>query len=323
MTSGGDCPGLNAAIRAVVRRALKIYRFKVIGFRKAWEGLLEGDYFEMDYPHVSGILHLGGTILHTTRKNLLEKPGNLERCVEKLEELGLDGLVILGGDGSAYWALELHKLWPRVVLIPKTIDNDVWGTKYSIGFDTAINVATEALDRLHTTAESHDRVFVVNVMGRATGWVALMAGMAGGADVIVIPEFPLPEDAVLRYIDSRRKRGKTFSIVVVAEGVHYLKQKEGESVSMYLARIIEEGLGITSRTVKLDYVLRGGSPTAFDRLLATRMGSAAVDLLARYEFGNMTALVGDEIVPVPLGEVVGRVKRVSDELWRMAKVFFG
>ena len=227
MTGGGDCPGLNAAIRAVVRRAIRVYGYRVIGFRRAWEGILEDDWVEMDIGSVSGILPLGGTILHTTRMNPFEDPEKAERVVAKLEELGLSALICLGGDGTHHLLYELHKRWPRVIGIPKTIDNDVWGTRFSIGFDTAVNVATEAIDRLHSTAESHERVMVVNVMGRRTGWIALWAGTAGGADVIVIPEHPLPEEEVLKLLAARRARGRNFSIVVVAEGVHYLKQREG------------------------------------------------------------------------------------------------
>lgn len=323
MTSGGDCPGLNAALRAIVRRAKKDHGLSVVGFMRAWEGLLEGDFFEMDFQHVSGILPLGGTILHTTRKNLLEKPGTMEKVLAQLDEMGLDGLIIIGGDGTLHWAWQLHKRWPKVVVIPKTIDNDVWGTRYSIGFDTAVSVAVEALDRLHTTAESHDRVFVVDVMGRATGWVAIHAGIAGGADVIVIPEHPLSESEVAEIVDERRARGKSFSIIIVAEGVHYVGMKEGDSVASYLARRVESGLGISARTVKLDYVLRGGTPTSYDRLLATRMGFTAVDLLVKGRFGKMTALRGTQIATIPMERVVGRVNRVDESLWEMARTFFG
>jgi len=323
MTSGGDCPGLNAALRAIVRRAKKDYGLTVVGFMRAWEGLLEGDFFEMDYRHVSGILPLGGTILHTTRKNLLEKPGTMEKVLARLDEIGLDGLVIIGGDGTLHWAWRLHERWPRVVAIPKTIDNDVWGTRYSIGFDTAVSIAVEALDRLHTTAESHDRVFVVDVMGRATGWIAIHAGIAGGADVIVIPEHPLSEAEVIGIVDERRGRGKTFSIIIVAEGVHYTAMKEGDNVTRYLAKRVESELGISARTVKLDYVLRGGTPTSYDRLLATRMGFTAVDLLVQGRFGTMTALRGTMIATVPMARVVGRINRVDETLWAMARTFFG
>ncbi|MGB9589273.1 MAG: 6-phosphofructokinase [Candidatus Hydrothermia bacterium] len=323
MTSGGDCPGLNAALRAIVRRAKKDYSLTVIGFMRAWEGLLEGEFFEMDYRHVSGILPLGGTILHTTRKNLLEKPGTMDKVLARLDEPGLDGLIIIGGDGTLHWAWQLHRRWPRVVAIPKTIDNDVWGTRYSIGFDTAVSVAVEALDRLHTTAESHDRVFVVDVMGRATGWIAIHAGIAGGADVIVIPEHPLREDEILQIVDERRARGKSFSIIIVAEGVHYVGMRDRNSVTAYLAGLIESGLGISARTVKLDYVLRGGTPTSYDRLLATRMGFTAVDLLVAGKFGVMTSLRGTQIASVPIQRVVGRINRVDENLWAMARTFFG
>lgn len=323
MTSGGDCPGLNAALRAIVRRAKKDHGLTVIGFMRAWEGLLEGDFFEMDYRHVSGILPLGGTILHTTRKNLLEKPGTMDRVLARLDEIGLDGLIIIGGDGTLHWAWQLHRRWPKVIAIPKTIDNDVWGTRYSIGFDTAVSVAVEALDRLHTTAESHDRVFVVDVMGRATGWIAIHAGIAGGADVIIIPEHPLSENEVTEIVDERRARGKSFSIIIVAEGVHYVAMKEGDAVAPYLARLIESRLGISARTVKLDYVLRGGTPTSYDRLLATRMGFTAVDLLVNGRFGMMTALRGTQIASVPIQRVVGRINRVDESLWSMARTFFG
>jgi 6-phosphofructokinase 1 len=323
MTSGGDCPGLNAALRAIVRRAKKDYGLSVIGFMRAWEGLLEGEFFEMDFRHVSGILPLGGTILHTTRKNLLERPGNMENVLARLDEIALDGLIIIGGDGTLHWAWQVHRRWPKVVFIPKTIDNDVWGTRYSIGFDTAVSVAVEALDRLHTTAESHDRVFVVEVMGRATGWIAIHAGIAGGADVIVIPEHPLREDEVLRIVDERRSRGKSFSIIIVAEGVHYVAMREKDNAASYLARKVESELGISARTVKLDYVLRGGTPTSYDRLLATRMGFTAVDFLVQGKFGKMTALRGTQIASVPIQRVVGRINRVDETLWAMARTFFG
>ncbi len=323
MTSGGDCPGLNAAIRAVVRKAKKMHDMRVIGFVHAWEGLLDGNYFEMDYKHVSGILPLGGTVLHTTRKNLLEKPGNMDKVLAELDKIGLDAMIITGGDGTMRWAWELHKRWPRVVAIPKTIDNDVWGTRYSIGFDTAVSVAVEALDRLHTTAESHDRVFVVSVMGRATGWIAVHSGVAGGADAVVIPEFPMRVQEVLDIVSARRARGKTFSIVVVAEGVHYVAQKEGQSATEFIAQKVQQELGVSSRTVKLDYVLRGGTPTSYDRILATRMGVAAVDLVNQEKFGFMTSLRCSAIEPFPIEETVDRIKRVDEQLWQSAKVFFG
>ncbi len=247
----------------------------------------------------------------------------MDRVLARLDEMGLDGLIVIGGDGTLHWAWQLHRRWPKVVAIPKTIDNDVWGTRYSIGFDTAVSVAVEALDRLHTTAESHDRVFVVDVMGRATGWIAIHAGIAGGADVIVIPEHPLSEDEVTEIVDERRARGKSFSIIIVAEGVHYVAMKEGDAVAPYLARLIESRLGISARTVKLDYVLRGGTPTSYDRLLATRMGFTAVDLLVNGRFGVMTALRGTQIASVPIQRVVGRINRVDESLWAMARTFFG
>jgi 6-phosphofructokinase 1 len=341
LTGGGDCPGLNAVIRAVVRRTGQDYGGDVLGISHGWAGLVEGDAERLDLRSVSGILPKGGTILGTSRTNPFKMERGVERIKENLEKLKIDALIAVGGEDTLGVAAKLFDLGVKVVGVPKTIDNDLSGTDYTFGFDTAINVATEAIDRLHSTAESHNRVMVVEVMGRHTGWIAVEAGMAGGADVVLIPEIPISVDEVCKLIVQRHDRGKDFSIVVVAEGAKF-QDKDCEErtvvqdeklddfghvrlggIGAILANAIEERTGYESRYTVLGHIQRGGTPTAFDRVLGTRFGVAAADLVEKGEFGKMVSLQGNKICTVDLREAVGELKTVDMELYEMAKIFFG
>jgi 6-phosphofructokinase 1 len=339
LTGGGDCPGLNAVIRAVVHRATKAYGWSVLGFRHGWRGLLQSEVEELDLKKVSGILPRGGTILGTSRTNPYQEPGGESRIRQELAGRGVDVLIVVGGEDTLGVAVKLHQAGVRLVGIPKTIDNDVNGTDYTFGFDTALSIATEAIDRLHTTAESHDRVIVVEVMGRHAGWIALQAGVAGGADMILIPEYPISLEEVCDAIRRRHDRGKNFSIIVVAEGAR-LRDVEGAPVQVQserrdafghvrlggigatLADRIEERTGFESRYSVLGHIQRGGTPSAFDRFLGTRFGVAAVDLAHREGFGRMVAIRGMKIVDVPIAEAVGSLKTVDREFYELAQVFF-
>ncbi len=343
LTGGGDCPGLNAAIRAIVRKAISS-GYETIGIRNGWKGLMSLDIFPLDLNNISGILPRGGTILGTSRTNPYKHPDGEKRILENLENEKIDVVIAIGGEDTLSVAYKLHKAGVNIVGIPKTIDNDVRGTDYSIGFDTAVNIAMEAIDRVHTTAESHNRVAVVEVMGRHTGWIALYAGLAGGADVILIPEKPFDIDHVCRVIEKRHARGKNFSIVVVAEGAKFKVEehvdKDGTlivqdlrvdefghvrlgGIGNLVADQIEKRTGMEARATILGHIQRGGSPTAFDRILATRFGVKAIELIEERKFGVMTALQGSEIVEVELSEVVGGLKTVNPELFEIAEVFFG
>jgi len=343
LTGGGDCPGLNAAIRSVVRKALSSGH-ETIGIRYGWKGLMALDTFTLDLNNISGILPRGGTILGTSRTNPYKHPDGEKMIIENLEKAGIDALVAIGGEDTLSVAYKLYKAGVNVVGIPKTIDNDVRGTDYSIGFDTAVNIATEAIDRIHTTAESHNRVAVVEVMGRHTGWIALYSGIAGGADVILIPEKPFDIDQVCKIIEKRHARGKNFSIVVVAEGAKFKVEehvdKDGTlivqdlrvdefghvrlgGIGNLVADQIEKRTGMEARATILGHIQRGGSPTAFDRILATRFGIKAVELINERKFGVMTALQGNTVIEVELYEVVGGLKTVNPELFEIAEVFFG
>ncbi len=343
LTGGGDCPGLNAAIRSVVRKALASGH-ETIGIRYGWKGLMTLDTFTLDLNNISGILPRGGTILGTSRTNPYKHPDGEKTILENLEKAKIDALVAIGGEDTLSVAYKLHKAGVNIVGIPKTIDNDVRGTDYSIGFDTAVNIATEAIDRIHTTAESHNRVAIVEVMGRHTGWIALYSGLAGGADVILIPEKPFDIDQVCKIIEKRHARGKNFSIVVVAEGAKFKVEehvdKDGTlivqdlrvdefghvrlgGIGNLIADQIEKRTGMEARATILGHIQRGGSPTAFDRILATRFGVKAVELINEKRFGVMTALQGNDIVDVELYEVVGGLKTVNPELFEIAEVFFG
>jgi ATP-dependent phosphofructokinase / diphosphate-dependent phosphofructokinase len=341
LTGGGDCPGLNAVIRAVTRRLLD-KDAEVVGVREGWRGLVDGLFQPLEYREISGILHRGGTILGTSRTNPYKSEGGVERVLSTFAEEGLDALVAIGGEDTLGVAASLHKEhgFP-VVGVPKTIDNDLSATDYTFGFDTAVFIATEAIDRLHTTAESHNRVMVVEVMGRHTGWIAVMSGIAGGADMILIPEQPVTVEQACADLKHRHERGKDFSIVVVSEG-YELTYESGErravaqqaeldqfghvrlgGVGDALARDIEERTGYETRVTVLGHVQRGGSPTPRDRVLATRFGLQAADLVEQERWGRMAALHGDEIVDVALEEATRELKQVPERWYRVARAFFG
>jgi phosphofructokinase-like protein len=342
LTGGGDCPGLNAVIRAVTRRSLA-RGHTILGIREGWRGLVDGRLMELGPREISGILPRGGTILGTTRTNPYKTDGGVEKVLENFRAQELDALVAIGGEDTLGVASRLfaeHDF--PVVGVPKTIDNDLSATDYTFGFDTAVFIATEAIDRLHTTAESHNRVMVVEVMGRHTGWIAVMSGIAGGADVILIPEQPITVEEACDDLRRRHERGKDFSIVVVSEG-YELTYESGEKrqvaqeapatdqfghvrlggVGEQLAREIEERTGFESRVTVLGHVQRGGSPTPRDRVLATRYGLKAADLVDEGSFGTMAALQGDEIVSVPLEAAVAELKTVPPHWFDVAKAFFG
>lgn len=337
LTGGGDCPGLNPVIRAVVRKAL-IEGYEIVGIKNGWKGLIENDTMPLDIGAVSGILPKGGTILGTSRTNPYKKEGDLSKLKDSFKKIGLDALVAVGGEDTLGVASKLVKDGiANIVGVPKTIDNDLSATDYTFGFDTALNVAMECIDRLHTTAESHHRIIVAEVMGRHAGWIAIEAGIAGGADVILIPEIPIDLDEVCEIIKKRHARGKTFSIVVVAEGAQF---KDGTMVTQEqkldafghvrlggigenLADLIEKRTGFETRVSVLGHIQRGGTPTAFDRVLGTRLGVKAVELIKNKKFGRMVALAGIKIVDVPLEEAVKALKTVDMELYDIAKVFFG
>jgi phosphofructokinase-like protein len=338
LTGGGDVPGLNAAIRAVTRRAIE-YGYEVVGIRNGWAGLLEGQTEPLTLKNVSGILHVGGTILGTSRTNPLKREGGVEKCLEEAKKLGLNAVVAIGGDDTLGVAAAVSKAGLPAVGIPKTMDNDVAETDYCIGFNTAVAIVAEACDRLHTTADAHHRVLVVEVMGRDAGWVATVGGLAGGADLILIPEQPCSLDEICNHISHRCEvQKKGFSIVVVAEGADvYEVGGEGEQgktdefghvrldrrdIARNLAKAIEDRTGCESRSVVLGHLQRGGSPTVFDRVLATRLGVKAVDLIREGKFGNMVAIQGNRLVAVPLARVAGKNKTVDLELYELAKVFY-
>jgi phosphofructokinase-like protein len=336
LTGGGDCPGLNAVIRAVGRRVL-VRGGDVVGFLDGWKGLVEGLSVPLGPREISGLLPRGGTIIGTSRTNPYKVEGGVERVRATFEREGLDALVAIGGEdtlGVATRLYEEHEF--PVVGVPKTIDNDLSATDYTFGFDTAVFVATEAIDRLHTTAESHNRVMVVEVMGRHTGWIAVMSGIAGGADVILIPEHPISVDEACDDIRRRHERGKDFSIVVVSEGYELDGANEPGDVDQFghvrlsergvgaaLAHEIERRTGYETRVTVLGHVQRGGSPTPRDRVLATRYGLKAADLVEERKFGRMAALQGDRIVDVPLKDATAELKTVPDDWYAVAKAFFG
>jgi ATP-dependent phosphofructokinase / diphosphate-dependent phosphofructokinase len=334
LTGGGDCPGLNAAIRAVVRSAVGTYDCEVLGFRDGWRGVMSGDAREMTHGAVQGILHRGGTILGSSGANPFHEDG-VDRVRETVRRLELDGIVAIGGDGTLGAAGGLTEVGIPVIGIPKTIDNDLSGTDSCIGFATAVQVATDAIDRLHTTAESHNRLMLVEVMGRSAGWIALAAGLAGGADMILIPEQPFEIETIAAHLRRRHARGHSFSIVVVAEGAapapgqmelpEYPTDERGFTrfggIANVLAPVLEHATGSETRVTVLGHVQRGGSPVAADRILASRFGHAAVDLAARGGWGRMVGLRGTEILDVPLADVA-KVRPVPAELYRVAEAFF-
>ena len=336
LTGGGDCPGLNPVIRAITRRAIQA-GIMAIGIRKGWKGLIQADPMPLTLDSVSGILHRGGTILGTSRTNPYKKPEDAKQVIANIQKLQLDALIPIGGEDTLGVATRLKKDGQKVVGVPKTIDNDLSATDFTFGFDTAVNIAMEAIDRLHTTAESHHRIMVAEVMGRHAGWIAIYAGIAGGADVVLIPEEPIDVDAACDIIRKRHARGKDFSIVVVAEGAQFkdksLVAQEGRldefghmrlgGIGDQLGKLIEKRTGYETRVTVLGHIQRGGSPTAFDRVLGTRFGVKAVELVLEGTFGVMVSLQGSKIVGVPIEEGTGALKTVDRELYNIAKIFFG
>ncbi|WP_327009101.1 6-phosphofructokinase [Dactylosporangium sp. NBC_01737] len=336
LTGGGDCPGLNAVIRAVVRKGISTYGHEFVGFRDGWRGPLEGNTRELGIAQVRGILPRGGTILGSSRTNPFKIDGGVERIKSNLAELGIDALVAIGGEDTLGVAAKLTDLGVNVVGVPKTIDNDLGATDYTFGFDTAVNIAMEAIDRLHTTAESHHRTLVVEVMGRHAGWIALHAGLAGGANVILLPERQFDVEQVAGYVE-KRFQTQYSPIVVVAEGAQPL---DGQMVThnqeldafghvrlggigQWLAEQLEAKTGKEARTVVLGHIQRGGTPTAFDRVLATRFGLGAIDAVHEGDFGKMVALQSTDIVRVPLADATRELKTVPVERYTEAEVFFG
>jgi phosphofructokinase-like protein len=336
LTGGGDCPGLNAVIRGVVRKGVSEYGYDFVGFRDGWRGPLEGQTVELGIQQVRGILPRGGTILGSSRTNPFKIEGGVERIKDNLEQLGVDALVAIGGEDTLGVATKLTDLGVHVVGVPKTIDNDLNATDYTFGFDTAVNIAMEAIDRLHTTAESHHRALVVEVMGRHAGWIALHSGLAGGANVILIPEVPFDIEQVCAHVESRFETNYA-PIIVVAEGATpkegTMALQSGEldafghvrlgGIGDMLAKEIEKRTGKEARTTVLGHVQRGGTPTAFDRWLATRFGLHAIDAVHDGDWGKMVALQGTDIVRVPLAAATETLKTVRPELYAEAEVFFG
>ena len=340
LTGGGDCPGLNAVIRAVVRKGTFHYDDQFTGFLEGWRGVIEDQSMPLDLDTVGGILPRGGTILRTSRTNPSKRPDGVERCIATLKKHGIEALVAIGGDDTLSVAQKLYEAGVKVVGVPKTIDNDLGGTDYTFGFDTACNVVCEAIDRVHTTAEAHNRVMVVEVMGRDAGWIAMYSGIAGGADVILIPERPFNVDQVAESIRQRHERGRYFSIIVVAEGAKFSsdtgkgapviqdmgKDEFGHAklggIANILAHEIEKRTGYETRAVVLGHIQRGGSPTAFDRVLATRYGLGAIDMVHRGEFGRMAALRANKIISIPLKEAIAKNRTVDDEMIQIAEGLF-
>ena len=338
LTGGGDCPGLNAVIRAVVRKGVFHHHDEFVGFLEGWRGVLENKTEPLDLSNVGGILPRGGTILRTSRTNPAKYENGLGRCVETLKNNKVDALVAIGGDDTLSVALRLHQMGVNVVGVPKTIDNDLSGTDFTFGFDTAVNVATSAIDRVHTTAEAHNRVMVVEVMGRDSGWIAMYSGIAGGADVILIPEKPFDIEEVAETIRLRHARGRYFRIEVAAEGAKFANDTERQhgapvvsatgtdefghvrlgGIGNILAHEIERLTGFETRAVVLGHIQRGGSPSAFDRVLATRYGIGAIDMVHRGDFGCMAALRGNKIVSVSLAEATGENRKVDQDLIEVA-----
>jgi phosphofructokinase-like protein len=339
LTGGGDCPGLNAVIRAIVRKGIDEYGHAIVGFRDGWRGPIESAYEELTIESVRGILPRGGTILGSSRTNPLKDESGAAAVAECMSSLRLDGLIAIGGEDTLGAAKRLHDEGVPVLGVPKTIDNDIGATDLTFGFDTAVQIASDAIDRLHTTAESHHRNLIVEVMGRHAGWIALWSGMAGGADVILIPERPFDIDDVCRLIKRRHTRGRYFSIVVVAEGAQpqegTMETVGGEGPTDQFGHVrlggigqrleweIEERTGFESRATVLGHVQRGGSPTAFDRVLATRLGIAAIDAATRGEWGKMAALRSMRIEMVELADAVSELRTVPPEEYEAASAFFG
>lgn len=338
LTGGGDVPGLNAAIRAVTRRSLE-YGFDVYGIRNGWGGLVDNQVEPLSMKSVSGILHVGGTMLGSSRTNPFKRPDDLQKTLSNIRELGLDAIVSIGGEDTMGVAERLHREHGvPTVGVPKTMDNDVWGTDSCIGFDTAVTTVSDALDKLHTTASAHHRALVVEVMGRHAGWVAVVGGLAGGADFIIIPEVPCSIGKACDHLRRRYAMGKRFSIIVVSEGAQLTDLAANEELgdtdafghvrldrrglAETIAQEIERQTGFETRAVVLGHLQRGGSPTVADRVLATRLGVRAADMIKESKFGYMSALQGNKIVDVPLTEAMSRMKTVDPALYQLAEVFY-
>jgi len=319
LSSGGDCPGINATIRGVGKTAVTHYGMDVIGICDGFQGLLTKEFINLDDKALSGLLNLGGTILGTSREKPFKKSPNgnddtkPQIIAENYKQLGLECLVCIGGNGTQKTANKVSQLGLNVIGIPKTIDNDVYGTDVTFGFQSAVNIATEAIDRLHSTASSHKRVMVIELMGHKAGWITLYAGMAGGADVILLPELGCDVDKVIKAILNRAKKGKPYSIVAVGEGLELSGGSKNAGPASRLSKLIEEGTGIETRETILGYVQRGGSPSAFDRNLATRLGGYATELIAKGQFGQMVSVIDDRITSFPLDKVAGKLKLVTSE----------
>jgi len=337
LTGDGDCPGLNAVIRAIVRKSLNLGN-NAIGIRKSWKGILEKDVCPLDINSVSDIIGEGGTILGSSRTNPLKYEGGPEKVINHLRELNIDVLIAVGSIDTLNVARKLYELGCPVIGVPKTIDNDLLMTDFTFGFDTAVSTVTDAIDRIHSTAESHDRVMIMEVMGRYTGWIATYAGIAGGADCILIPEKPFSVEDVCKLIRRRHQRGKDFSIIIVAEGArpkeidHFLvrTQRVDEfgherlgGIGNFVAEEIEKRTGFETRVIILGHVQRGGSPTAFDRVLATRFGVKAAEMADGGKLGKMVCLKGSRIAEVDLSEIVDQAKPVEPRFYDIAEVFFG
>jgi phosphofructokinase-like protein len=339
LTGGGDCPGLNAVIRAVVRKGIDVHGHEFFGFTYGWAGVLSGEGMPLDHDSTRGILPRGGTILGTSRTNPFKADGpGVDGVREGMERAGVELLIPIGGEDTLGVAGKLAEAGVPVVGVPKTIDNDLAGTDFTFGFQTAVQIATDAIDRLHTTAESHNRVIVCEVMGRHAGWIAAYSGIAGGADAILVPERPFDVEQVCEHLRRRHSKGRRFSIVVVSEGA---TPKDGSGlattaqgtdafgharlggIAVGLEREIEERTGYETRMTILGHVQRGGTPNAYDRVLGTRFGIAAVDAASRGDFGKMVALRGTDIVAVPLDEALAEPKLLDPELYETAEVFFG
>jgi len=337
LTGGGDCPGLNAVIRAIVKRGHQ-FGYEFTGIRDGWKGLVESMTMKLTADAVSGILPAGGTILGTSRTNPMKSEKDTRAVIDNIKALGLDVVIAIGGDDTLGVATKLSAKGIKMIGVPKTIDNDLSGTDATFGFDTAVSIVTWALDRLHSTTEAHHRVMVVEVMGRHAGWIAVHGGLAGGADIILIPEKPFDIDAVCKVVSGRRENGKNFSLVVAAEGAYpkevsgmITKDKELDAfghaklggIGEFLAREIEKRTGVESRHVVLGHLQRGGTPTAYDRILATRYGVAAIELVHDGKFGRMVALRGNDIVDVSLADATSKTRTVDPETYRIAEIFFG
>jgi phosphofructokinase-like protein len=338
LTGGGDCPGLNAVIRAIVRKGIDQYGDEFIGIRHGWAGLIENIMGPLGKDQISGILPRGGTIIGTSRTNPYKVEGGVKKIFDNMKTENLEALIAIGGEDTLGVANKLHKEGISVVGVPKTIDNDLSGTDYTFGFDTATQIVTEAIDRLHTTAESHNRVMVVEVMGRHSGWIATIGGIAGGADCILIPEIPFSVEDLVALIKKRQARGRAYTIIVAAEGAKpkdidqfLTKDKSLDAfghvklggIGEFIAKEIEKRTGAETRMTNLGHIQRGGTPTAYDRVLGTRYGIRAIDLVHEGVFGRMAALQGNKIIDIPLSVAVGTLKTVDMDLFEVAKVFFG